>query len=158
MLGWIAALAATSFTSRQIACSEAGGGVVPPHPVDARVAEPLRRERVLVIREGGEVLPDRLEVRDDRNPAFLLALVDVGGHPHPAGAPEVAALHAAQFPAAEAGADAEVDGAPLPGAGRRVEHGDRFVSGELVPGRLAALRPFRLPGRLDGRIRSTIQS
>ena len=70
----------------------------------------------------------------------------------------VAALHAAQFPAAEAGADAEVDGAPLPGAGRRVEHGDRFVSGELVPGRLAALRPFRLPGRLDGRIRSTIQS
>jgi hypothetical protein len=93
-------------------------------------------------------LDDRLEVSDHRDPAFLLALPDVGGYPDPAGAAEVAALHPAQLLAAQTGADREEDQPPLPLTAGGCEQRKCLVTGESVPLRPSTTRPFGLPGRV----------
>jgi hypothetical protein len=73
-----------------------GAGVVAPVAVAARIAEPLRRQHVLVVGHAvGDLAPRRLEVGYHGYPAFLLALADSGVDPHPACAAEVLSLHAA---------------------------------------------------------------
>lgn len=86
------------------------GGVVRESGVAARVERDAAGDDVLVVVDLVEdVGDDRLEVVEDGRPGFAAAFGDVGAEPDESGAlAEVAALEAADFAAAGAGADAEV--------------------------------------------------
>src|SRR4051794_12159745 len=109
---------------------------------------PLARQHELVERDQRQNLPhDRLEVRDNRDPALLQSLAEVGRDPDEARPSEVAALHPPQLLGAQAGTAAEMCEPSVAATvvGRGEEPGGLFA-GEPGDLRLATLRRSDVAG------------